>query len=914
MKFAHLADIQIRAHSRHSEYRESFRRLYSSLRKQRPDRIVLAGDIVHNKTNISPELVDVLSDFLRTLAAIAPTDIILGNHDLSVKNPSRLDALQPVVTALNNYRINLMRESGLYNIGDGFMYVVMSILDEPSVWERLRADAKNLKETTIALWHGTISGVRLDNGTTLESPFTPTLFDGLDYAMLGDIHLTQVLGKRKNIAYPGSYPKQSYGESLSGGYFLWDIQSKKKHVLDFIEIAPVCPFQTLQISANQQKFSKNNNITSNARLRVVLDRFLDAVERKKLIEQLKESYTPVELKLIEPETADAALKALPKLADLRDSACQQNLLLSFLEPANLSTAQQEQLLSINAQCNREIAEDEVVRNVRYKIKHVQFDNLFSYGEANRLDLTRLRGLTGIFGPNGCGKSSLVPDIPMFALFNTISKDVQKNSEYVNDVKDHAFASIEVELNGSTYNISRTTTLKVVKGRETSNTEVKFTCTRDGAEEDLTGLERADTDKQIRKMFGTADDFMLTSVAPQFGLLGFLELKPTDRKRTVARYFDLEIFEQKHSVANDTLRGLKKQLAALDKIDTDSQIEKYQIQIEQFRQQRDKAETKAKLNRLLYEVAVENLSKIAVAQKASQDKEVSQLKTQYLTLLDAEKRAKNDLHELTKYTCLNNPGCCMLARKEEVEKHLAETQAERSKTVDAISALLATIKDNQIDQETRKKLAEQTRLRDMYARDEREEWKIVSFSERRIATLETEIEHFRAQNTQCASLKEQIKLYTHFTRAMSKDGISYQIIRQNLALLNAEVQKILAADTPFKVWLQDEDKNIEIYFQYGEHKPRVIELCSGMERTLAAISIRAALLSVTSLPTSNILVLDESFTALDTEYMDAVGRILHALKSRFDVIFVICHHDYVKDLCDNTIQVQRETGGYSSFRY
>ena len=63
MKFAHIADTHIRNLKYHKEYREVFTQLYKKLREEKPDYIVHCGDIAHTKTQISPEFVDMCSDF-----------------------------------------------------------------------------------------------------------------------------------------------------------------------------------------------------------------------------------------------------------------------------------------------------------------------------------------------------------------------------------------------------------------------------------------------------------------------------------------------------------------------------------------------------------------------------------------------------------------------------------------------------------------------------------------------------------------------------------------------------------------------------------------------------------------------------------------------------------------------------------
>ena len=102
MKFAHIADTHIRNLKYHKEYREVFNTLYKKLSAENVDYIIHCGDIAHTKTQISPEFVELCSDFFKNLADIAPTYIILGNHDGNLRNSSRQDALSPIVKALNH--------------------------------------------------------------------------------------------------------------------------------------------------------------------------------------------------------------------------------------------------------------------------------------------------------------------------------------------------------------------------------------------------------------------------------------------------------------------------------------------------------------------------------------------------------------------------------------------------------------------------------------------------------------------------------------------------------------------------------------------------------------------------------------------------------------------------------------------
>ena len=135
----HIADVHVRNVKRHKEYELVFKRLYSYIRKTKtPNSVIyVAGDIVHAKTDMSPELVAVVSDFFRRLADLAPTLVITGNHDCNLNNSYRLDALSPIVKALNHQRLHYLKDNGIYCIS-GVHFNVMSVYNKPT--EYITAD------------------------------------------------------------------------------------------------------------------------------------------------------------------------------------------------------------------------------------------------------------------------------------------------------------------------------------------------------------------------------------------------------------------------------------------------------------------------------------------------------------------------------------------------------------------------------------------------------------------------------------------------------------------------------------------------------------------------------------------------------------------------------------------------------
>ncbi len=187
----HLADIHIRLFRRQDEYAEQFERLSKELEGLTDDDIIIvAGDIVHTKTDVSPEMIRLVSSLFLKLADRAHTFVIAGNHDFLEKNASRLDALTPIIEALELPRLHYLKDSGVYQIGQ-MDVAVYSLLDGEQHWPSADDCTRSPK---LALFHGPIYSATTDVGFTITSRhYELSMFDGFDMVMLGDIHKMSTL-------------------------------------------------------------------------------------------------------------------------------------------------------------------------------------------------------------------------------------------------------------------------------------------------------------------------------------------------------------------------------------------------------------------------------------------------------------------------------------------------------------------------------------------------------------------------------------------------------------------------------------------------------------------------------------------------------------------------------------------------
>ena len=145
------------------------------------------------------------------------------------------------------------------------------------------------------------------------------------------------------------------------------------------------------------------------------------------------------------------------------------------------------------------------------------------------------------------------------------------------------------------------------------------------------------------------------------------------------------------------------------------------------------------------------------------------------------------------------------------------------------------------------------------------------------------------------------------RCTHSNGIAYDIIKKRLPVINSEIAKVLANIVDFDIFFQEDGRKLNILIRHPKHDPRPIEMGSGAEKTVAAMAIRLALLSVSSLPKGNIFILDEPGTALDAENMEGFIRILQLIKMYFKTVILISHVDSLKDIVDIEITIDKKDG-------
>ena len=176
----------------------------------------------------------------------------------------------------------------------------------------------------------------------------------------------------------------------------------------------------------------------------------------------------------------------------------------------------------------------------------------------------------------------------------------------------------------------------------------------------------------------------------------------------------------------------------------------------------------------------------------------------------------------------------------------------------------------------------------------------------------QIEEAREKIQQIDDAEKDYIAYDLFGQAMHANGVSYQVIKSMLPIINAEISSILNTLVGFEVFFDNVGDKLEIYIKHPKYDPRPLSMGSGAEKTIASMAIRLALISVTNLPKSELFILDEPATALDEEHMEGFIRLLQMIKGQFKTVLLISHLESLKDIVDMTIDIQK-VGGYAKVK-
>lgn len=542
-KIFHLSDIHIRVYKRHEEYKNTFDRLFGSIENNKDDNsiCIVTGDIVHSKINTSAEMFDLLRYFLDSLSDIVPTYIILGNHDMNLKNKNRLDPITPVVDSLNKDGLTILKGTEVHTLKEGLEVSLLDVVEGSDNFQPCSSIKSNFPK--IAAYHGIVQGAMVSTGFVLDGEVDPNIFNGFDATLLGDVHKYQEI--QKNMLYPGSLIQQNFGEHpVNHGYVVWEFGEHVTHefvpvynehsylVLDMEkEILDLLEYINFSVHEYTKSVSLSFRNSNKVSMSVINDIFFDISRRfevkKKEIQNSKQETLEIDINDIEDYSFSNRKKSKESIVSYIDSKFD-------ISPKYLDIVKDK----VNS-----LVEDydgwSLSNTSNTQIKEFKFRNMFSYGPKDiTINFDSVEGLVGIFAENASGKSTFFDSL-VYTIFGKCSR-TSKASEVMNSEFDSFYSQVILLKDSKEYKIEK-------EGKRSSSGRVSVSVnlySRKRGEDKynlINGQDRRYTEKIIKDIFGSYDDFIHTSFFTQSNSINFIDMGQAKRKELLSYYLNLDLF-------------------------------------------------------------------------------------------------------------------------------------------------------------------------------------------------------------------------------------------------------------------------------------------------------------------------------------------------------------------------------------
>lgn len=202
---------------------------------------------------------------------------------------------------------------------------------------------------------------------------------------------------------------------------------------------------------------------------------------------------------------------------------------------------------------------------------LELSGLNSYIDKATVDFEKLtdRGLFGIFGNTGSGKSTILDAITI-AMYGNISRNTK---EFINSSCDKAIISYEFEIGSKNtkrrYKVDRTI-VRTNTGTKTSY--ARLVEIQNDKTETVLADKVGDVNTKVTQIVGlTANDFTRSVVLPQGKFNDFLKLTGSERRDMLERIFNLEKYgrglidkvRKRKNIQNQSLRDITSKLSQYD---------------------------------------------------------------------------------------------------------------------------------------------------------------------------------------------------------------------------------------------------------------------------------------------------------------------------------------------------------------
>ncbi len=473
MRIYHIADVHI-VQRTIENLKHAFKVLFDNIRNYPGKSIlVIAGDLFDVKGRIS---IDELQFFNKYIATFdhCPVIIIPGNHDM---NPNRSsDSANSVSVVCEHLSFFVVSVPTVIRVENVDFYCYPNSTEVSALAAELAVADPAFKK--FAVVHEAIEG-SVSHGSKRKLKE----YDAFDVVLLGDIHKRQFLGAGRRAAYPGSFTQVKIDEGIDHGYLMWDSETLD---VEYVQI----PMKTLDIQ-------------------IILDSDMVVVPPPDLLPGQTVRRCNVRHSRCSTEFVDQCRKIYSnygniefhdttKIRDIEVSTSSGGAF-DFDLSQIIEKVAPDRIDSLQRMLKHYLPMVGSAERSLLKIMYMKWDNLYCYGENNYINFEDMGLLTGVYGNNGVGKSSIAK-IMMMGLYrksgkNSLCSTVKKNTES---------GSVVMHIMSGNENVVIKTDIQSTGGNGKTQIFVKSN--------DISGSTAVDTKQVLKLMNGASDVFGIVNYA------------------------------------------------------------------------------------------------------------------------------------------------------------------------------------------------------------------------------------------------------------------------------------------------------------------------------------------------------------------------------------------------------------------
>ena len=459
----HLSDIHIPIHlhlDRKAEYQTVFEQLYQHIqllqrgddRSPRRIAIVITGDLLHVKLNIEAETIMMTRHLIESLVKLAPTIVIIGNHDFTENNLERTDSISAICHGID---VHFLKYTGVYRLGN-VLFAFSSLFDNKFI---KRKDIPMLPTGSAGdpawcvyhLFHGTVIGP-----STVTGPLTGWGTDPTPRCVTSRVTMRCCSGISTNTSsWHLMWPtpavwcnKTSEKPSMVTGcyYGAWTLTnhnlSPSPTNMSTLMSALTKGWSPIGINCNRTETSDCGSAATTVTP--------PPPNAKRLRLNSNANFTVHEIRSGSPIAGSSGTNGLvqPTATTVIDHHQLEDTLLRQQVKPELYQEVLALHETLRLKCGTQAGQS------TWNLVSLKFKNLFAYGGDHVNTIDFINGIHNICSPNMTGKSSIMYII-MFALYDQISvSGAAKKANLIHNGKTQGFIELTLSHNGQLYLIEK----------------------------------------------------------------------------------------------------------------------------------------------------------------------------------------------------------------------------------------------------------------------------------------------------------------------------------------------------------------------------------------------------------------------------------------------------------------------------